>query len=316
MPLLTRRRVLAAKIETTVGTAETLAAGDAGFNIFDAKISPQIETDNREGQGGFSPLTAVPGARGGQVTFAVELHGSGSAGAPVPAWASTFLPACGMYDDSDTFRLESKPPEAAGANTKTLTIGVYEDGLLKRIRGAMGTFNMVMASGKVIRLEFTFTGIWMAPSDVAILAPTYPTVIPPRFANSALDVGGDWTPRVAEMNIDLGNDVQLREDSTDVSAYHSAVIVDRETGGSMDPEATSVADHDAYGDWLRSTTGALTIDIGSGSADGNRIQIAAPAFQIVAPDEGDRNKIQTNEVDFRLVRSAAAGDDELTMAFS
>lgn len=316
-PLLQRRRVMAAKIETTVGEAIALAAADAAFNAMDVTISPDIETETRHGQGGgLSKLPPVPGARGGTITFKIELVGSGSIGTPVPQWATTLLPACGMYDDSDVFKLDSRPPEASGSNTKTLTIGVYEDGLFKSLRGAMGNAVFQFAAGKVIGIEFTFSGIWVDPSDVALLTPNYPSVIPPRFASSGLSVDGDWTPRVAEMTIDLGNDVQLREDSTDISGFHSAVIVDRESGGTMDPEATSVADHDAYGDWLRSTGGALVIDIGAGSADGNRIQFAAPVFQLTGVDEADRNAVQTDAVEFKLIKSADAGDDELTITFS
>jgi hypothetical protein len=38
MPFLKRKRVLAAKIEGTIGTAEVLAAADAAFNIYDPMI--------------------------------------------------------------------------------------------------------------------------------------------------------------------------------------------------------------------------------------------------------------------------------------
>ena len=316
-PLMMRRRVLAAKVETTVGTAETLTASEAAFNVFDAGISPSIDTETRPGQGAsFAKLPASPGARGGTCTFKVELAGSGSVVSPVPAWASTFLPGCGVYDDSDTFKLDSDPPQASGSNAKTLTIGLYEDGVIKKLRGAMGTFVITFTAGKRAMVEFTFTGIWCEPEDGTILAPTYPTVLPPRFASSSLLVDTDWSPQLDEMTLDIGNDVQLREDSGDISGYHSAVIVDREVGGTMSPEATSVADHDAYGDWLRQTQVTMGLIIGRGSTDGNTITIAAPKFQITAVDEGDRNGIQTDEIEYKLLRSASAGDDEFTMVFS
>jgi len=316
-PLIMKRRVLAAKIEAVPGVAEALGAADGTFNVFDATISPTIDTVTRDGQGAsFSKLPSSPGARSGVVTFKVELTGSGSIGAPVPSWASTFLPACGMYDDSDTFRFDSRPPEADGSNTETLTIGLYEDGVFKSIRGAQGTFVTTFASGERVMIEFTFTGAWDEPEDVALLAPDYPSVLPPRFANSDLNIGGDFLAKLSELTIDIGNDVQLRPDSRDITGYCGAVIVDREVGGTMDPEATTVEDHDTYGDWIRRTIVALSLHVGSGSADGNNIAFTSATFQIVGADESDRNGIQTDDTEFKLLRSADAGDDELIITFT
>ena len=53
MPLLRRKRVLAAAIEGTVGTAESLDAGDGAMNVYNAVIQPGITAIQREGQGGF-----------------------------------------------------------------------------------------------------------------------------------------------------------------------------------------------------------------------------------------------------------------------
>ena len=50
-PLLTRRRVLAAKSEDDPGTAEALTAAEAAFNVFESIIQPQREFEERIGQG-------------------------------------------------------------------------------------------------------------------------------------------------------------------------------------------------------------------------------------------------------------------------
>jgi len=314
-PLLTRRRVMAAKIEDTPGTAEALSASEAAFNVFEPQTQPNVEFNERDGQGATSPLAGVPGARGGQATFAVEVVGSGSVGAPVPAWASTFLPACGLYDDSDIFKLDSRPPEAAGSNAKTLTIGVYEDGLLKVLRGCMGNAVMRFTAGRPARIEFTFTGLWVQPSDVALLAPNYPSTLPRRFASSALTIGS-WTPKVAEVTVDLGNEVVLREDATDLTGYHSAVIVNRRVTGTLNPESTLIASADPHADWLNPTERALLLRLGVGSADGNLIQLDAPKFQLTNVQGGDRGGVGIHELSFQLNRSADAGEDELTVTFS
>ena len=311
VPLLLRRRVLAAKIETTVGTAETLTAAEAAMNIFEPTINPTIEFEERPGQGVFSPLPGVLGAYGATTSFQTEITGRGSSGGSVPLWASTFLPACGFVDNgSGVFGPVSKAPGVGGV--KTVTIGAYQDGVFKRIRGAMGTFVITLVAGKIARIQFTFTGIWDAPTDAAMLAPTYPTVSPLRFVSSQLAVGS-WNPKLSELSIDAGNQVALREDAGDASGFCSAVIGNRRTTGSMNPEASLVADNDNYGDWLGRTEQALGLQLGSGV---NRVDIDAPKLQFTNTQEGDRNNIKIDTIEFQLNRSAAAGDDDLTIDFN
>jgi hypothetical protein len=297
---------MAAKHETTVGTAIALSAADAVFNVFDATMQPSSEYTERKAQGaGLSPLPGVLGGQSGTCTFMVELTG----GATVPAWAATFLPACGLKNTSGVFTPESIPPEGASSGAKTLTIGLYEDGKLKKLHGAMGNAVFNFVAGKVVSIEFTFTGVWDAPTDVALLAPTYPTTAPLRFAAAALTIGS-VSPAIAEMTLDLGNVVTLREHQDQVSGFHSAVITDRRLNGTITLEAAKVATYDPYGDWLARTERALAFALGS---VGNRAQFAAPRLQLTGPQEGERNGLQTDALAYQLNRSAAAGDDELTL---
>lgn len=304
MPLLQRRRVLAAKIESSVGTAIAIGAADGVFNVFNTVIQPDIPFEEREGQAGFSPLPGVLGTRSGTVEFDIDIFGGATA-----AWATTFLPACGLYNTAGVYALDSKPPEASGSNTKTLTIGVHEDGVLKKLHGCMGNVKFTIKSGFVARAHFMFKGLWNAPTDVALVAPTYPTTSPLRSASMTMTVGS-YSPKYQEMTIDLGNDVQLREDPTTLQGLHSAVIVGRRIVGTMDQEAQLVATYDPHGDWIAGTQRALSAIIGS---SGNRITFAAPKLQITKCSEQSRNNIATDPIEFQLNRSASAGEDELVV---
>lgn len=307
MPLLRRVRVLAAKTETTVGTAISLSGTDGAFNVFDATIVPNIDSEQREGQGGFSHLASVPGLRQGTCTFKTELSGDGSGG--VPGWASTFLPACGWVDSTGTFSPKS---EAPGSNVKTLTIGLYENGLYKQLYGAMGTFKVTFTAGRIAMVEWTFTGIYSEPSDAAIIAPTYPTTAPFRFYAETLTLGS-WTPTLEQLTLDAGNEVIAREDASKESGILSALVVGRRVTGSMNPEAVLVATANHVNKWLARTEEALTVELDNGT---DRITFAAPKCQRTNVVEGDRNGNQTDEIEFQCNRSAAAGNDELTIAFA
>lgn len=311
MPLLRKRRLLAAKIETTPGTAEALTAAEAAFNIFDQDFQPTIEFEQRPGQAGFSPLAGVPAARGGQVSFTVEVTGRGSSGAAVPTWASVFLPACGLVDDATgKFFVKSHPPGTA-AGVKTLTIGGYHDGIKKVLRGCMGTFVMTLTAGRLAKIAFTFTGIWDDPTDVALLAPTYPTVAPLRFASAGMSIGS-FEPKLSQCTLDLGNTVILREDANDISGYCTACITDRLTVGTIDPESAVVATEDTYGQWIDRTERALEITLGAAN---NSLLIEAPKLQVTNAQDADRNGLMIDTINYQLNRSVSAGDDDLTLDF-
>lgn len=305
MPLIRKRSVLAAKIETTVGTAISVSASDATFNIFNASIQPDIPYSAREGQGSFSSLTGTLEGYAGTAKFSCELTG----GASVPAWASTFLPACGIVASSLVMSPQTNPPGSGGV--KTLTIAHYIDGKRRAIRGAMGNAVFRFEAGKKIMVDFEFKGVWDGETDSAILTPTYTTVAPLRFVSSGLTIAS-YAAKCANMTIDLGNQVVLREDSAADGGYISAIITDRKMKGTIDPEATLVATRDNIGVWLGRTEGALAISLGAST---NGVAFAAPKLQLTNVQEANRNDIAVDALDFALNRSTSAGDDELTITF-
>lgn len=305
--LLSRVRVLAAEIETSAGTAETPAAADATFNVFDAVIQPLIENEQRPSQGSFSHLPAVPGQRWGTATFRTELYGDGAGG--VPAWATTFLPACRWVNTTGTFSPVSQGP---GSSAKTLTIGAYINGLYKQLHGAMGTVKFTFPTRKICFAEWQFWGIYSEPSDVAILTPTYSTIKPFSFYAETLTLAS-WTPVVSSMTLDLGNNIIARPDATKSSGILTALATDGLVTGTMDPEAKVVATVNHVNKWLAMTEEALTIELDNGT---DRITFAAPKAQRTNVQEGNRDGLVTDEIEFQCNKSGANGNDELTIAFA
>ncbi|OYX27130.1 MAG: arginase [Rhodobacterales bacterium 32-66-7] len=52
------------------------------------------------------------------------------------------------------------------------------------VHSLAGTFRLVCDSGKQCVIEWDFTGVWQAPTDVALISPTYPTALPIRYASA------------------------------------------------------------------------------------------------------------------------------------
>lgn len=307
MPLLRRRAVFAAKVEGTIGTAESLTGAEGAYNAEEFTIQPNIAITRREGQGGFNYLPGIPEGMIGTCTVKFGMSYNGT---DIPSWASVLLPACGWVDTAGVFSPVSAGP---GANVKTITIGHYKDGKRSILSGAMGTFVITLETGKVAYITFTFTGKYSTnETDTAIIAPTYPTVLPMRFAAGAFT----WNSVAlctASATVDAGNSVIMREcvNATDRSGYVSALVTNRAPIITADPESVLVATQDRDAKWLTSTPEALSITIG---ASGSSIVIAAPEAQLENKQQGNRSDMLVDDLTW-LATAGSSVDTELTITF-
>lgn len=309
MPILEKVSVLAAKIETSSGTAESLTAAEAAFNAYDVVFSQSVAMSKRQGQGGFAGLTSIAEGYQAKLDFKIDCSWDGTS--TEPAWADLFLPGCGWVKSGGNQYYPKS--EAPGSNVKTLTIAHYVNGTRQLIYGACGTFRLVCPAGKTAYFEFSFTGIWTGKTDTAILAPTYPTVLPLRFASSTTTYNSVAMP-VENLTLDSGNTVVLREGTSTVTGYTSAIITDRKVMITGNPEAETVATQDRYGLLLASSENILTWDLDGPT--NSKITIAAPKAQIETINPGSRNGVQTDEITWSCNRNGSTIDQEASILFT
>ena len=123
------------------------------------------------------------------------------------------------------------------------------------------------------------------------------------FTTNAVMTMGSWAPCVATMGIDIGNAVILREcqSGTDGSGYAAALVTDRTTIITVNPEAVLVATNDTYAQALAGTETAFscvlddTVDV---------ITIAAGAVAKVSPQSGDRNGVVTDDFTLKVLNDS------------
>jgi hypothetical protein len=117
-----RRTVIAAKVEATVGTSETLTASECLVLVYDAKFDATIPMfDRKLMDASISPFTPIPGTQMAKVTFKLEIKGSGTAGT-APA-LGLFLKACGMAETLVALTSATYAPISAAY--PALTMAVY-----------------------------------------------------------------------------------------------------------------------------------------------------------------------------------------------
>jgi hypothetical protein len=309
MPLLRRRSVFAAKVEATIGSAESLTASEGVFNCMGLTIQPNITAEEREGQGGFNYNPSVMGQRSGTATFSTEAYYDGST---VPAWASVLLPGCGFVETTGTFAPKSEGPGGSG-KPKTLTIGGYVDGVYRVLRGCMGTFTIDLPTGRMVKFNWTFQGIWTVPTDAALIDPTFPTTIPMRMAGGSV-AWNSVNLCTENVTIDAGNEVILRECAGDASGLKSALVVNRKPMITANPEMVLAATQDRHAQWLTTSTAAALVITTGGSGE-NRLVITAPKAQIQNIQQGERSGLLTDEITW-MATANDDPDEELTIAFT
>jgi hypothetical protein len=305
MTLLSRLSVLAAKVEATPGTAESLTNAEAAYNIMNAEINANIDVSTRPIQGSFRKLPGVPGMRTATCTFSIELIGDGSGG--VPTWATVFLAGCGIVNTTGTLTPRN---EAPGTNVKTLTIGLYENGRRKLMRGAVGNVVFEYVPGQAVMMNFTFTGVWAGVTDTAILAPTYPTLAPIRAASGAATINS-VVQTFASCSFDVGNVVAIRPSVANVEGATYGIITDRTPTITIDPEATVATGNDIFADWIAGTTRAFSLGIEDAS---DEVTLAAPAVQRQTISNGDREGLRLDQQTLLCCRDGSNAEFSLTFA--
>ena len=305
--MLKKLRIVAAETEATSGTAETLVAADAAFNAFNPMFQLNKTMHARDNPAGFGSLSDVPGAQFAVLTFTTEVHGDGAGG--VPFWASELLPACGWVNSSGTF---SPTTEAPGSNVKTLTMAVYQDGLIKKMSGAAGTAQLVFEAGKHVMINWTFTGKFESITDGAILSGvSRPTNKPIVMAGQNISIGGATAACIQNIAVDLGNNVVARPCANEAGAVEAGLITGRNVTATLDPESVLVATNNTFGKWLAGTEEAFSLVLDDGT---DAITFAGPKFQRTNIQEGDRDGIVTDDTTARF--NISSGDDEFTIDFA
>jgi len=311
----TKRRVVAAKIEATLGTAEILTASDAGVLAIDPIVDVDIAMHERNpARASLGRLASLPGSQMAKITFALEIKGAGQAySASVKPALATYLRACGFTETIDTsVGAEKATYDPASTGIPSLTIGCYEDGVIKSIKGAKGTVKVVANIDEPVRLEFEFTGVWNGITDGAMLTPVYESTVPPVFLNASFTIAS-YSALISSLELDIGNEVTLRQDINNATGYKSALIAGRHVTGSMNPEMTTVADMDWFGRWKAGISGALSVG-NIGSTQYNRFKITAP--RIMATKVSDEDKEGQAVAGHTFDAGEDTGDDEVRIEFS
>jgi len=303
MALLLRKRLIVIETETTYGTDAAPDGADAVL-VRDLNITPQssdvVSRDLiRPYLGASQQLLANTRV---ECTFSVELAGSGTAGT-APQYGKA-LKACGLAETIVASTSVTYDPVSSGF--ESVTIHYMIDGVRHQMRGCRGNVALTANVGEIPTLDFTFTGIYVAPDDSAILTPTYANQDDPLvFKND--NVTGfqllSYAGALQSFSFDLGNTTVYREL---VGGSKEVLITDRAANGSVSIEAVTMATKDYFASAVDDDAALGNLQFTHGTTAGNIVQFTSSKVDIGDVAYGDSDGIAMLEIPYTCVPDSAA----------
>ena len=308
--MIGKRTVLGIKIESTYNTdAVPVAATDAVL-----VDNPQYQLDGRmyDRIPVKNTLGALPGLYGGAlmtITFDADVKGSGVAG--TAGELGPALRACGLQETVVPATSVTYAPRSSGH--ESVTIYMWQDGLLYKMTGARGKVTAALKTGEPGKLSFSFMGHFTGPTDVALPAPTYDAAVPVALLGLSGFLVDSYAATVSSIAFDMGTEIGTPDDISAADGYDEVTITGRRVTGSIDPLLKTVATYDWVGKWQ--AAGAAALATGTvGASAGNIFALSMPKVQYSAVGPSERSGVLAREVAFLAAENT--GDDELSLAFT
>jgi hypothetical protein len=311
MALLTRKRLILAKAEATYGTDPTPTGSANAILVRNLDIVPlQSDIVQRElirpYLGNYEQLLAQTRV---QVTFEVELAGSGAAGT-APAYGPV-LKACGLSETVVATTSVTYAP--VSTSFSSVTIYFYQDGIRHIVTGARGTFTLNGQVGAIPTIAFTMTGIYNAPTDTALATPTYANQATPlifKNGNTTSFSAFSYSGALQSIDLNIGNDIVYREL---IGGTKEVLITDRKPAGTMSIEAVLLATKNYFTVSTGSTTGSISFQ--HGTTAGNIATLTMAQSDLADASYADLNGIAMLNLPY-VATPTAAGNDELSLAYT
>ncbi len=311
--MLTRREVIAAKVETTYRTDASPGAGDAVYVINPSYSSEANMIERSAGvKGSIAPFQDIYGGRLAGIAFDVEVKHSGTV--DTAPEIGTLLKGCGFGETVNASTSVVYEPVSTGFDS--LTIYYYQDGKLKQLVGARGTVSFSGAAGGLLIASFAFVGHDDGITDTAIISPTYDSSVPQPFLSAGFDWAGEGSTNLSLENfsLDMGLELSKPKDMNEANGYGEILVTSRKVTGTFDPLDVLDATIDFYSQWEGGTLGAISFDIGT--AGGNQVAFSMPKSYITGISEGDREGQRMLEISYSAIENTSNGDDDITITFN
>ncbi|MET4199064.1 hypothetical protein ABIA95_003064 [Bradyrhizobium sp. LA8.1] len=310
MPIFWRQMVLLAKIETGYATDPTLAGTANAILAKNVSIRPMEGSDVSRDlvQPNFGNQPSIPADLHTVIEFDTELAGSGTAGT-APAWGP-LLRGCGYAEVLSAGVSATYSPITL--SIESLYVKFWMGATLHAIKGARGTAKLTLDAQGIPMIHWAFTGLWVAPSEVAAAVPTLTSFKKPLIVNKA-NTPTFTVNSVAlvmrNFSLDLANQVEPRM----LVPSESVLITDHKEQIDFTCEAVPVSTLDVYG--LANSQATVAVSLVHGVTAGNIVTIAAPTAEFKRPTGYQQNQ-GIAEWPLSMLCLPNAGNDQVSITLT
>lgn len=304
-----RNKLLMIKTEVTSGTdAVPVAATDA---IQASNVSLTIEADEqtRETEKSYFEVaqTSYTNKRV-SLSFDVEVVGGGAADTP-PAIAPVLL-MCQYTETIVASTSVTYTPSSGNSTSSTVYLNI--DGILYKTTYAKGSINYNFAIGDVPRATVTLTGLYLTPTDVALVNGNYSAFrVPIKCTkdNSTMSIHGTLVDGVS-LSYDQGNENSLKESTETIAIANT----NRQGSCEVTCWANPLATFNPFTLWEGETKGVVYWE--NGLVAGDIIRLTMPAAQIGTVQPADTSDGVSGYTVPVLPFSDSSGDNEHSLIFT
>lgn len=304
-----KNQLLLAKIESVYDTDSAPSASADSMLAIDPKIKEIVDPVRRPAQvGSLSRLGSVAGSKYAEITFSMELKGSGVAGTAPRIGA--LLRACGMGNVVVSNTSNTYSPESAGF--ESVTIWLYIDGRVHKVTGCRGDWKIKCEAGQMAMAEFTFKGRYADPTLLALATPTLESTTPQVCKSCIFTYNARTSLVVKNAELEINNTVAMRPSLNDANAIAGFEITDRDPMLTINPECTVETSYDFRGDALSGNLRAVSWQVGATA--GNIVTFSLPKWNPYWPEYEDRDEILVQKIKGEAVQNS--GNDEIQISFT
>lgn len=299
-----KSKTILAKIETVYGTDPTPTGAANAILAMDVSFNPQegevIQRNIERTQFSAAPFV-IQGIRS-QITFSVDLVGSGAAGT-APKWGP-LMRACAVAETiTAATKVEYTP---ITDNAESITLYFDLDGIKSKMIGCRGTAVVRLGVNGNPVIVFTFTGLYTTPTDAAKPTPDYTGWQAPQAASKlntpTFTIGG-----TAMVGRDYELDLAVAVEPRILIGYEGILITGRDERLRLTVEAVAMSVYNPAAIAAAGTQQA--VQIVHGTLAGKIVTIdTAQAQQLPLPQIQQQQGIAEWQLSF--VPQPSAGNDQ------
>jgi hypothetical protein len=304
-----KNQLICAKVESVYDSDSVPVVGTDSLLAMDIKFKEIIDPVQRPANvASLSNIASVAGSKQAEVTFSIELKGSGTAG--VAPRIGALLKACSFGETVISTTSVTYLP--ISSNQLSCTIYFFIDGRRHVMTGCRGDVKIKCEAGQMAVAEFKLKGRYADPTLVALSSPTLETTVPAVCKSCQFTYNSRTTLVVKTAELEMNNTVAMRPSLNDANAIAGFEITDREPMLTIDPEAIIETSYAFRSDALSGALRAISWVVGATA--GNICTFSIPKFNAYWPEYEDRNEILVEKIKGECTQNA--GNDEVSIAFT